>query len=260
MDKEIMVFEGNNVEVFELNGNVLFNPKHVAVCLDITDVNSSIRDFNKNQIIKITNSDMHSMHFRKLNNAGENFLTESGVYKLIFKSRKPEAEKFQDWVTDEVLPAIRKNGGYIRNQPKPTTLSQQYKETVGIVQAHLRIGKLLGTDIPMARAVAVEQTRRITGIDYKPLLIGNTVSEIPVGIRELSSKLNIKEATLKDKLAQIGLLERDKDNNITLSDKAKELKVGSLEPYQAKHSDHCGYQSKWYPSKIKDILANHHIN
>ena len=53
------------------------------------------------------------MHFRKLNNRGEKFLTESGVYKLIFKSDKKEAEKFQDWVTDEVLPEIRKTGGYI---------------------------------------------------------------------------------------------------------------------------------------------------
>ncbi|TQW44726.1 phage antirepressor, partial [Clostridioides difficile] len=50
--------------------------------------------------------------FRKLHNTGENFLTESGVYKLIFKSRKEEAERFQDWVTDEVLPSIRKTGTY----------------------------------------------------------------------------------------------------------------------------------------------------
>lgn len=56
---------------------------------------------------------MHDMHFRKLHNTGENFLTESGVYKLIFKSKKKEAEKFQDWVTDEVLPTIRKHGVYM---------------------------------------------------------------------------------------------------------------------------------------------------
>lgn len=110
-----MIFEGNEVEVFELNGQALFNPYHVAECLDISDVKSSIRNFSKKQLVKIKNSDVHNMHFRKLNNAGENFLTESGVYKLIFKSRKPNAEKFQDWVTDEVLPTIRKTGGYINN-------------------------------------------------------------------------------------------------------------------------------------------------
>lgn len=109
----LMVFENHNVEVFEWNGQVLFNPYHVAECLDITDVKSSIRNFNEKQVIKLTNSKMHDMHFRKLHNTGENFLTESGVYKLIFKSKKKEAEKFQDWVTDEVLPQIRKTGGYI---------------------------------------------------------------------------------------------------------------------------------------------------
>ena len=72
-----------------------------------------MRTFNNNQVVVIKNSDMHDMHFRKLNNRGEKFLTESGVYKLIFKSDKKEAEKFQDWVTDEVLHNIRKTGGYI---------------------------------------------------------------------------------------------------------------------------------------------------
>ena len=38
------------------------------------------------------------------------FITESGVYDLIFKSRKKEAIAFKDWVTDEVLPQIRQTG------------------------------------------------------------------------------------------------------------------------------------------------------
>lgn len=123
MNDNLLSFEGHDVEVFELNGTVLFNPKHVAECLDIADVKSSIRNFNKNQIVKVKNSDVHSMHFRKLNNAGENFITESGVYKLAFRSRKPEAERFTNWVTDIVLPQIRKTGGYIPTtvQAKPMT-------------------------------------------------------------------------------------------------------------------------------------------
>lgn len=113
--QNLMIFEGHDVEVFELNGQVLFNPKHVAECLNITDVNSSIRNFNEKQVIKIKNSDMHNLHIRKLNNAGENFLTESGVYKLVFKSHKPNAEAFTNWIVDEVIPTIRKTGGYVNN-------------------------------------------------------------------------------------------------------------------------------------------------
>jgi prophage antirepressor-like protein len=40
-------------------------------------------------------------------------ISESGLYKLVMRSNKPEARKFQDWVTRDVLPAIRKDGGYI---------------------------------------------------------------------------------------------------------------------------------------------------
>ena len=44
------------------------------------------------------------------------FINESNLYKVIFQSRKPEAEQFTEWVTSEVLPSIRKNGGYIAGQ------------------------------------------------------------------------------------------------------------------------------------------------
>lgn len=43
-------------------------------------------------------------------------ISEPGLYRLVMRSRKPEAKEFQRWVTHEVLPAIRKTGGYI-----PTT-------------------------------------------------------------------------------------------------------------------------------------------
>ena len=111
---DLMDFEGNKVEVFDFNGEILFNPYHVGKCLDLTDsaVRMAISKMNENQVIKLTASNVKDIDFRKLHNTGENFLKEAGVYKLIFKSRKPEAERFQDWVTDTVLPSIRKTGEY----------------------------------------------------------------------------------------------------------------------------------------------------
>lgn len=49
-----------------------------------------------------------------------NFVTESGLYAVILRSDKPNARKFRKWVTSEVLPSIRKNGGYIANQEQMT--------------------------------------------------------------------------------------------------------------------------------------------
>lgn len=112
--KELMIFEGHEVEILEVNGTVLFNPYHVGKCLDMAEgtVKDHMSKMSRKQAVLMKNSDVGLTDFRKLNNAGEKFLTESGVYKLVFKSRKPNAEKFTDWVVDEVLPQIRKTGSY----------------------------------------------------------------------------------------------------------------------------------------------------
>ncbi|WP_018125238.1 BRO-N domain-containing protein [Desulfovibrio oxyclinae] len=49
-------------------------------------------------------------------------INESGLYSLILRSRKPEAKRFKKWVTSEVLPSIRKNGGYVSPSATPSQL------------------------------------------------------------------------------------------------------------------------------------------
>lgn len=115
MKNELQIFEEQEVEIVVVNEVVLFNPRDVGTCLELSKsaVRSAIGKMSDNQVIKLTNSNVQDLDFRKLHNTGENFLTESGVYKLIFKSQSDKAEEFQDWVTDIVLPQIRKTGGYI---------------------------------------------------------------------------------------------------------------------------------------------------
>ncbi|MDM0934652.1 phage antirepressor KilAC domain-containing protein [Clostridium perfringens] len=113
--KNLMTFENKPVEVFEWNGQVLFNPYDCGDCLGLekSSIRNYLAEMNEKQSIVLTNSKVLNTDIRKLANRGEKFLTESGVYKLIFKSKKKEAEKFQDWVTDDILPSIRKHGAYM---------------------------------------------------------------------------------------------------------------------------------------------------
>jgi len=110
----VKIFEGKEVEVFEFNGKVLFNPYDVGRCLELTDssTRNHLQKMNDNQRIKLTQSIVLNKDNLDIPTSGKVYLTESGVYKLIFKSRKKEAERFSNWVTDEVLPSIRKNGMY----------------------------------------------------------------------------------------------------------------------------------------------------
>ena len=48
-----------------------------------------------------------------IGNPNKTVINESGIYSLVFSSKLPTAKKFKHWVTSEVLPAIRKHGGYL---------------------------------------------------------------------------------------------------------------------------------------------------
>ena len=113
MNNNLQIFEGQKVEIFEFNGEVLFNPYDVAAILGVKNVRDRIRDFNDNQRIKLTQSTVGIPDNLDIPTSGRVYITESGVYKLTFQSRKPQAEKFSDWVTGEVLPSIRKHGAYL---------------------------------------------------------------------------------------------------------------------------------------------------
>jgi prophage antirepressor-like protein len=58
------------------------------------------------------------------------YVSESGLYRLVLTSRKPQAEPFQDWVVQEVLPTIRKTGSYSVQQMTPGQLLKLQAEAV----------------------------------------------------------------------------------------------------------------------------------
>jgi prophage antirepressor-like protein len=82
----------------------LFRASDVGVVLDIASIRSVLRDFDESEKV------VHTMH--TLGGAQEvTFLTEKGLYKVLFRSRKPIAQKFQNWVC-EVVKEIRLTGIY----------------------------------------------------------------------------------------------------------------------------------------------------
>lgn len=59
------------------------------------------------------------------------FVNEPNLYRLVFRSNKPEAQKFADWVYEEVLPSIRKTGSYtVANKEKNTTNIDEIKKAI----------------------------------------------------------------------------------------------------------------------------------
>ena len=104
-----MNFEGHNIEVFEFEGQILFNPYDVGRCLGISDdkTRKVISKMNENQIIKLENANVENMEIRVLDNTGEEFLTEAGTYALISKGKQPQADRLLKWILEVVIPTYQ---------------------------------------------------------------------------------------------------------------------------------------------------------
>lgn len=88
------------------NGELWFSAADVCASLDIANYRDATRRLNSNaKDVVITDTLGGKQKMIVIN--------ERGLYKLVFTSRKPEAEAFQDWVFGEVLPTLRKHGAYI---------------------------------------------------------------------------------------------------------------------------------------------------
>lgn len=112
MTNEVQVFNG--LKVKEVNGQVMFDAESAAIGLGISDVAKSGNVVARWQRVN---------KYLGIATSGDaikrgDFITEPQFYKLAIKANNETAERFQDWVTEEVLPSIRKTGGY---QAKPMT-------------------------------------------------------------------------------------------------------------------------------------------
>lgn len=113
MNTEIQTFNFNNAPLRTLtdeSGDPWFIAKDACDILGI-DTNHLREALDDDEITNLRNSEVWNQPGR-----APLIISEPGLYKLIMRSRKPEAKEFQRWVTHEVLPSIRKHGAYMTQQ------------------------------------------------------------------------------------------------------------------------------------------------
>lgn len=127
---KLEIFKNDNfgsLNVLILEDEFYFNLNEVGELLGLSNPRMSIDVTDNDYVRKFENSDVSETYSRKLNNAGELFLTEAGLYRMLNRSNKPEAEVFQKWVNKEVLPSIRKTGSYSLQHNTPQTFAEALK-------------------------------------------------------------------------------------------------------------------------------------
>ena len=110
---ELEIFKNEEFETIrtiQINKEPYFCMTDICRALELGNVSQALTRINKDGVI--SNEVIDSLGRKQK----ANFINESNMYKLIFQSRKESAEKFSDWVTNEVLPTIRKTGCYVNNE------------------------------------------------------------------------------------------------------------------------------------------------
>lgn len=110
MANNLQVFRNDQfgeIRTIEENGTVLFCGSDVAKALGYANPSKALGDHCKGITKRYTPTNGGNQEL--------SFVPESDLYRLAFSSKLPSAEKFTDWVAEEVLPTIRKTGGYVAN-------------------------------------------------------------------------------------------------------------------------------------------------
>ena len=115
--KNLVHPEFGELRTVEIDGEPWFVGKDVAEALGYSNTSKAIITHvaDEDKIIKMLPNSQNGKTVGKTY-----IINESGLYSLILSSKLPSAKEFKHWVTSEVLPSIRKNGAYIRNQENMT--------------------------------------------------------------------------------------------------------------------------------------------
>ena len=240
---EIFDFNGNEVRTKIINNEPYFALVDVCNILGLDQpsrVKTRLKDSGVTSIKVSDNSGFGALRTYEMN-----FIDEPNLYKCIFQSRKAEAEKFQDWVTSEVLPKIRKHGMYATDEliNNPDLLIQ--------VASKLKEEK-------EARRIAEEQAeqRRLLLEEQRPKVVfadAVSTSQTSILIRDLAKLLKqngieVGEKRVFEWLRRNGYLIKQSKNGNTPTQKAMEQGLFEVKETSITHGN--GIITTHFTSKV----------
>ena len=229
MNNEIQQFDFKGAALRPLtdeNGEPWFVAKDACAVLELSNVSQALTRLDGDEKSSITLNDGNP------GNPNRVIVSESGLYALVLASRKPEAHEFKRWVTHEVLPQIRKTGGYI-----PTTDAD---DDMTILAKAVMIGQR--TMEEQKRRIAAQQSRIVELEPKARFADAVAASDGTCLIGELAKMLrqnglDIGQNRLFEILRQDGYLGRTGSNRNVPTQKAMDLGLFRIKETAVTHSD-----------------------
>lgn len=235
MDNEIQKFVNENfgeIRTVTINNEPWFVAKDVCDILGVQNVTQSMQQLE----------DFERSMFNIGRQGEANIISESGFYTLVLRSRKPIAKPFRLWVTQEVLPQIRKTGGYILvKEDEPNELIMA------------RAVQIANETIKHKDEIIANQKKRINSLeetekDWKLLMD----TKGTFSVNEIAHFIGIGEYKLFSYMRNVGLLFKNENgDNVPYenpTNKGKFTAIPAIAPDGTAH-----LQARIYPDGISYI-------
>lgn len=206
--EEIRIFENPEfgaIRTVEKDGEPWFSGKDVAVALGYSNPLKAIRDHVDNEDRGMNET---------FTPGGKQFIAvinESGLYSLILSSKLPSAKQFKRWVTSEVLPSIRKTGGYLEGQEHMSDADLLAKALLvaqrQIEQRDKRIREVQAANSDLTVKNQIMQPKA----DYFDELVDRNLL---TNFRDTAKQLGVEQNTFVKFLLDRKYLYRDKHGNL----------------------------------------------
>ena len=204
---QIFKYENNDVRTVEMNGEPWFVLKDVCKVLGI----SKYRDAAE----RLDDDERAPVRVDTLGGAQEmTAVNVSGLYNVILRSDKPEAKPFRKWVTSEVLPSIRKNGGYIAGQEQLTP-SELMAKALLVANKTLAEREARISELKVQNAIMQPKAEYFDELVDRNLLTSfrETAKQLGVEEKKFISFLMEKKYIYRDKKAKL-MPYADKNNGL----------------------------------------------
>ena len=223
---ELQIFkneEFGQIRTIEIEGEPFFVGKDIATALgykDTADVLKTRVDDEDKRLVKVG-----EIPTLETSNFGAYIINESGLYSMILGSRLPSAKKFKRWITSEVIPSIRRNGGYLANQE------------------NLAPEQIVANALVVAQNIITNKDKQIAEMAPKAEYFDALVERnLLTSFRDTAKELNIGEKFFISFLIDHKYVYRDQKK--TLKPYAEKNKgLFEVKEYNSRYSDHAGLQT-----------------
>lgn len=248
---QVFQFENFSIRTVELEGVIWFVAKDVASILGYENTAQAVRTHCRKAKSLI---DMGCCSAAPTLDPQIKLIPESDVYRLTIKSTLESAEKFQDWIVEEVLPSIRKTGQYQVSQMQPLALTQHDLAT-RLLKNELEVWTLFECPLHIAQQEIVKLVRKDTGVDFSAALKYAKAQqnilqhEIMLEPTELGLRLGLNARQTNRVLQDLGLQYRINGQWIP-TDRGEKI----CHQHAWTSGNKSGYNLKWNLKVVEELL------